>query len=101
MPDIAVEQLSITNGHDGCPPVNSNDGDSTLIINGRNVLTVGSMFNSHGSDDYGSHQGTVTTGSSVFFVNGKAVARVNDIVDAACPSSHHITTGDATVNIDN
>lgn len=97
--DIATMDLSLSAGHDSCSPVTAVADDDLILVNGRPVLCVGDRFNAHSCRHHGSHRGTIVTGSSVMRINGRAVARVGDIIGSPCPSNA-IVTGDELINIE-
>lgn len=99
MPAVAVENLSMCQGHDSCAPVKAIEGDSTVLVNGRRVVCMGHKFDTHGCKHHGPHNGVVVKASSIMFVNGRAVARMGDLVGGPCPTNP-ILNGDPLLMID-
>lgn len=100
MPDIAVIG-SVSTGHDTCGPATAIEGSPTMFVNGKAVVRVGDRFSAHSGDGYGSHNGIVSEGSSIVFVDDKPVAFVGcAIADGGCNDSHKIATGDNLINIE-
>jgi uncharacterized Zn-binding protein involved in type VI secretion len=101
MPDISTVGVSMSSGHDSCPPVVAIIGSATMSVNSHAVVCVGDQFDTHGCPAHSPHNGIVTTGSSVMSIDGKAVAIVgSQIGSGGCPSSHVVATGDGLVSID-
>lgn len=76
----AVVRLGdLCSGHSGYPPRASIEASTNVYVNNKGVVRVGDKFAIHCSGDC--HDGTQQTGSAFVFVNGKAMARVNDTID--------------------
>ena len=99
---VAVVGLSITNGHDGYPPVHVIEGSDYVTCNGRKVALVGSRCEGHNKSKGTYHVPIVSSGSSFLTVNGIGVAVVgSEVADGGCnDSSHVIVTGDDFMDID-
>lgn len=100
MPDVAVVG-SMSTGHDACAPVPAITGSPLMRVNGKAVVLVGDLFDTHGCPAHGSHNGIVTEGSSLMRVEGKAIARVGDTIGGGgCTGAHKIASGDGLMNIE-
>ena len=98
---VAVVGLSVTNGHDGYPPVHVVTGSDYASCNGRPIALVGSKCEGHNRSKGTYHVPIVSSGSSFFKVNGISVAVVgSEVADGGCDSDHVIVTGDDFADID-
>ena len=98
---VAVVGLSITNGHDGYPPVQVIEGSDYVTCNGRKVALVGSRCEGHNKRKGTYHVPIVSSGSSFLTVDGIGVAVVgSEVALGGCNRSHVIVTGDDFMDID-
>jgi len=95
MPIVAVKGLSMSTGHDLCPPTIGITGDSLVFVNGRPVMRLGDLFAEHGCPDHPVHEQPIADASKLCFTNGIPIARVTDPI--ACGGE--VATGDPLVDI--
>lgn len=79
-------------GHGCFPPRQNIQASSDTIIEGLGAHRVGDLWEVHCCDDK-CHMGSLASGSSTVFVNGRQLGRIGDQVD--CGST--VATGAATV----
>lgn len=97
---VAIVEVSMTNGHDGYPPVRVIEGSDMVTCNGRSVALVGSRCEGHNRRDGRYHIPIVSDGSSLLSVGGIGVAVVGSHVSEGCnDESHVIVNGDDFLSI--
>lgn len=90
----AVTRLGdMCTGHGAFPPRPSTSGSGNVFVNGIPVHRKGDSWASHCNSRPSCHGGTLASGSSTVFANGKDIGRIGDPVD--CGSS--VATGSSNV----
>lgn len=96
MPKI-VTLGDMSSGHDACGPVPAVTGSEIFFVNNKNVVRVGDKYAPHGCIWHPTHSGVVTSGSSIVFSEGKAVALVGSSISCGDTSAQ----GDDLIEISN
>lgn len=75
----------LCSGHGDFPPRAASTGSPNVFINGKKVVRVGDLYDSHTRqvEPHDSHSGYVASSSSTVFVNGIPVARTGDPIDSS------------------
>ena len=94
----AVTRLGdICTGHDCFPPRASTSGSPNVFVNSIPAHRQGDSWASHTCTDpktpHGTHAGTLASGSSTVYVNGKQLGRIGDPV--SCGST--VASGSSNV----
>lgn len=98
MHDIATVATGKSNGHDLCSPVYPAEGVDYVLVNDSPVCVVGNKMQPHGCIVHPSHQGVISTGSGIMFIDDKPVAFVTSEID--CQAESQIVQGDSLVQIE-
>ena len=90
----AVTRLGDSGTGHGCfPPRNSTSGSPNVLVNGKPAHRQGDGWAAHGCSVCAPHGGSLASGSSSVYANGKQLGRIGDPVN--CGSS--VATGSGNV----
>lgn len=85
---------SVTEGHEGYPPVKADQDEPWFTVNGQPILVEGDAFLPH-TYKKSTHTGMAASSRPWFTVGGKGVVCVGD----ALTCGDHVATGDSSIQI--